>query len=550
MARRSSTFAFPTLPAVVWQPGLPVHGAPTWVIVVGEGGLPAAAKDAGERLGVDLGRLLEVQQATGFSPTAGATAAYPLLTGEVTEMLLVGAGDGSAKDLRHAGAAIARFGRGKDELTTVVADGIDDAGLQAFAEGVVLGSFTYTLKTVDPGKPVVARVTLTDGSDDDRQVELDRGVVIGRTGWLARQFATTPSNEKDPAWLAARATELAAESGLEVTVWDEKKLAADGFGGILAVGKGSTRPPRFIRLDYVPDGADDDTPYVVLVGKGITYDTGGLSLKPREGMVSMKRDMTGGGSVIATLSALRELGAQVRVTGLICAAENMPSGTAYRPDDVIRHYGGRTTEVKNTDAEGRLVIADGLAYAVKELKPDVLVDIATLTGAIKVSLGSMLYGGLFATDDALADNLADAGRVSGEELWRMPLSAAVPGTDRDPDRRLRQQLQGPGLDHRRPLPEGLRRRHPLGPPRPVLHRRVPRRPLRILPRRHRRRRPPPHHLANLQNPHRRHRLTPLLDRRLPTGWVAHQRERSSASEAAGSLVGDEVVGRGIAGGGG
>ncbi|TCC46673.1 leucyl aminopeptidase family protein [Kribbella capetownensis] len=422
MARRSNTFTFPTLPAVSWQPGLPVHGAPTWVIVVGEGGLPAAAKEAGERLGVDLDRLYEVQQATGFSPTAGATASYPLLTGEVTEVLLVGAGDGSAKDLRHAGAAIARFGRGKDELTAVVAEGIDDATLQAVAEGVVLGSFSYTQKTVDTGKPVVGRVTLTDGSASERQTVLDRGIVLGRTGWVARQFAITPSNEKDPSWMAARSTELAASSGLEVTVWDEKQLAADGFGGILAVGKGSTRPPRFIRLDYVPAGATKKTPYVVLVGKGITYDTGGLSLKPREGMVSMKRDMTGGGSVMATMSALRELGANVRVTGLICSAENMPSGTAYRPDDVIRHYGGRTTEVKNTDAEGRLVMADGLAYAVKELKPDAIVDIATLTGAIKVSLGSMLYGGLFATDDALADNLADAGRVSGEELWRMPLA--------------------------------------------------------------------------------------------------------------------------------
>ncbi|TCC60464.1 leucyl aminopeptidase family protein [Kribbella pittospori] len=422
MARRSSTFTFPTLPAVSWQPGLPVHGAPTWVIVVGEDGLPAAAKEAGERLGVDLDRLYEVQQATGFSPTAGATASYPLLSGEVTEVLLVGAGDGSAKDLRHAGAAIARFGRGKDELTAVVAEGIDDATLQAVTEGVVLGSFGYTQKTVDTGKPVVGRVTLTDGSASERQAVLDRGIVLGRTGWVARQFAITPSNEKDPAWMAARATELAASSGLEVTVWDEKQLAADGFGGILAVGKGSTRPPRFIRLDYVPAGATKKTPYVVLVGKGITYDTGGLSLKPREGMVSMKRDMTGGGSVMATMSALRELGANVRVTGLICSAENMPSGTAYRPDDVIRHYGGRTTEVKNTDAEGRLVMADGLAYAVKELKPDAIVDIATLTGAIKVSLGSMLYGGLFSTDDALADNLADAGRVSGEELWRMPLA--------------------------------------------------------------------------------------------------------------------------------
>ncbi|TCC12332.1 leucyl aminopeptidase family protein [Kribbella soli] len=424
MARRSSSSPFPSLPVVAWQPGLPVHGSSTWVVVVGdEDGLPAAAKEAGGRLGVDLDRLLEVQRATGFTPSAGAAAAYPLLTGEVTEILLVGAGGGSAKDLRHAGAAIARFGRGKDELTTVVAEGIDDAALQALAEGVVLGSFSYTQKTVDAGKPAVGTVTLTDGSAAVRQAVIDRGVVIGRTGWLARQLAITPSNEKDPAWLAARATEVAAATGLEVTVWDEKKLAADGFGGILAVGQGSTRPPRLIRLDYVPEGANKKTPYVVLVGKGITYDTGGLSLKPREGMVSMKRDMTGGGSVIATLSALRDLGANVRVTGLVCAAENMPSGTAYRPDDVIRHFGGRTTEVKNTDAEGRLVLADGLAYAVQELKPDVLVDIATLTGAIKVSLGAMLYGGMFATDDALADNLADAGRVSGEELWRMPLPA-------------------------------------------------------------------------------------------------------------------------------
>ncbi|HEU4948582.1 MAG TPA: leucyl aminopeptidase family protein [Kribbella sp.] len=422
MARRSTARnVFPALPAVVWQPGLPVHGSRTWVVVVGEAGLPAAAKGAGERLGVDLDRLVEAQTENGFTPKAGTTASYPLLTGDVAEVLLLGAGAGRPEDLRHAGAALARFGRGKHELTTVVAEGIEEAALQAFAEGVVLGSFTFHRKTVDPGKPAVERIVLTDGSHADRTATVERGLVVGRTGWLARELATTPSNEKDPSWLAARATDLAAATGLEVTVWDEARLAADGFGGILAVGKGSTRPPRLIRLDYTPDGSTKDTPYVVLVGKGITYDTGGLSLKPREAMVSMKRDMTGGGSVIATMSALRELGVQVKVTGLVCAAENMPSGTAYRPDDVVRHYGGRTTEVKNTDAEGRMVLADGLAYAVSELKPDVLVDIATLTGAIKVSLGTMLYGGLFATDDALADNLAEAGQVSGERLWRMPL---------------------------------------------------------------------------------------------------------------------------------
>jgi leucyl aminopeptidase len=304
----------------------------------------------------------------------------------------------------------------------VVATGPEpDAEVQAFTEGLVLGSFTYHLKTDGSIRPAAGRFRVTDRTGADRAEAVRRGLVVGRAGWLARRLATTPSNEKDPAWLADRAAEVASEHGLKLTVWDERKLAADGFGGILAVGQGSVRPPRLIRLDYTPDGARKNTPYVVLVGKGITYDTGGLSLKPRESMVSMKRDMTGGGSVIATMSTLKELGCRVRVTGLVCAAENMPSGTAYRPDDIVRHYGGRTTEVKNTDAEGRMVLADGLAYAVSELKPDVMVDVATLTGAIKMSLGSMLYGGMFSTDDALAARLAEAGEASGERLWRMPL---------------------------------------------------------------------------------------------------------------------------------
>ena len=293
---------------------------------------------------------------------------------------------------------------------------------------------------------------------------------------------------------------MAAATGLEVKVWDEKKLAADGFGGILAVGQGSTRPPRLIRLDYAPEGATKKTPYVVLVGKGITYDTGGLSLKPREGMVSMKRDMTGGGSVIATLSALRDLGAKVRVTGLICSAENMPSGTAYRPDDVIRHYGGRTTEVKNTDAEGRLVLADGLAYAVQELKPDVLVDIATLTGAIKVSLGSMLYGGLFATDDALADNLADAGEVSGERLWRMPLPAEYDDLISTPIADSVNSSKGPGSITAALFLKAFAGDLPWAHLDLSSIAESPADALRVLRRRHRRRRPPPHHLANLRHP--------------------------------------------------
>jgi leucyl aminopeptidase len=404
--------------AVSWAGDVP-PGAPTlWAVAIGPDGPAGAATGLTERLGAEVTRVYDALVATGFEPDAGATASYPLLSGDARELVLVGTGEGSAADLRKAGAAVARAGRGHDRVIAVVAEGTD---VQVFTEGVVLGSFSFHRKTTEPQKPLAAEVVLTDGSGADHTSALSRGEIVGRAGWLAREFASTPSNEKDPSWLAERAAELAKNAGLEFSVWDEQKLAAEGFGGIVAVGGGSLRPPRLIRLDYTPDGAGDDTPYVVLVGKGITFDTGGLSLKPRESMVAMKRDMTGGGSVIAAMAALPELGARVRVTGLVCAAENMPSGTAYRPDDVVRHYGGRTTEVKNTDAEGRMVLADGIAYAATELEPDAIVDVATLTGAIKVSLGAMLYGGLYATDDALADNLAEAGELSGERLWRMPL---------------------------------------------------------------------------------------------------------------------------------
>lgn len=408
-------------PAVVWQTGPAAEKARLWAVPVSDAGLPAGSDELGKRLDVDLDRLLEVLTGNGFEPGAGKTAGYPLLSGDVSELLLIGTGSGTPVELRKAGAALARHARGHGEVGALVADGIDDAGLQAFAEGVVLGSFMLNWKTVDPGKPVAERIVLTDGGTVDRTPAVERGLVVGRAGWLARQLAVTPANEKDPVWLAARAAEVAEANGLEITVWDEKRLAEDGFGGILAVGRGSVRPPRLIRLDYTPEGANRRTPYVVLVGKGITFDTGGLSIKPRENMMTMKRDMTGGGAVIATMSALRDLGAKVRVTGLVCAAENMPSGTAYRPDDIVRHYGGRTSEVKDTDAEGRMVLADGLAYAVQQLKPDLLVDVATLTGAIRMALGTMLYGGLYTTDDALAGKLTEAGEISGERLWRMPL---------------------------------------------------------------------------------------------------------------------------------
>ncbi|MFE7226409.1 leucyl aminopeptidase family protein, partial [Nocardioides sp. NPDC057577] len=242
-----------------------------------------------------------------------------------------------------------------------------------------------------------------------------------------RFYASVPSNLKNPVWLAEQAEELAAEKGLQITVWDENELEKDGFGGIVAVGQGSVTPPRLIRLDYSPRktgrlNSSRKTPTVVLVGKGITFDTGGLNIKPSDGMLNMKRDMTGGAVVLAVMAALAEVGCPVKVVGLIAAAENSISGSAMRPGDVVTHYGGRTSEVTNTDAEGRLVLADAMAYAVDKLKPAALVDIATLTGAMRVALGQTMAG-YFADDDALATRLAEASEISGETLWRMPLVA-------------------------------------------------------------------------------------------------------------------------------
>ena len=209
-----------------------------------------------------------------------------------------------------------------------------------------------------------------------------------------------------------------------MTVWDEAKLEKDGFGGIVGVGRGSANPSCLIRLDYTPSTssarAGSRTPRVVLVGKGITFDSGGLSIKPAESMTTMKRDMTGGGVVISVLGALAAVGCPVRVTGLIAAAENSVGADSMRPGDVLRHYGGRTSEVTNTDAEGRLVMADALAYAVDKLDPAALVDVATLTGSMKVALGQQV-GGYFANDEALASAIFEAGEASGEPMWRFPL---------------------------------------------------------------------------------------------------------------------------------
>ncbi|HEY7592720.1 MAG TPA: M17 family metallopeptidase [Actinophytocola sp.] len=340
---------------------------------------------------------------------------------------VAGIGDGEPDQWRAAGAALIRAHNGRLEdggpaaerhLQVELPPDADEDQVAELVRGLRLGGYTFAV-TGEPGKPRARTVRLVV-AEAKAEVEAvaNRAAVMAAATGLARDLANTPSNVKDPAWLARMATRTAGRApGVDATVRDHHWLAQHGFGGVLAVGGGSTRPPRLVQLTSGRRRA----PHVVLVGKGITFDTGGISVKPADGMHLMRTDMAGGAAVIAAVEAIGRLGLDVRLTALVPCAENHMSGSAYRPGDVVRHYGGRTTEVTNTDAEGRMVMADALAFAVRNLSPDLLVDVATLTGAMKISLG-LRTGGLFASDDDVAARVLDAGERAGENWWRMPLS--------------------------------------------------------------------------------------------------------------------------------
>ncbi len=328
-------------------------------------------------------------------------------------VLLLGTGDASAAALRKAGAALARRAKTSPSLAVDLRGfPLTCEALVGLVEGLLLGCYSFTLKTAEP-RPL-QDVTLVVSDPDAFGGALHRAVAVTRATATARDLVNTPSAEKTPAWLAAQAKVLL--KGLTIGVRDDNELRAQGWGGVVAVGMGSARPPRVIEASYDGGGAL----HVVLVGKGITFDTGGLSIKSNEGMLTMKMDMGGAAAVLLTLRAVADLKLPLKVTVVACAAENMPSGQAQRPSDVITQYGGTTVEVLNTDAEGRLVLADGIAYADRVLDPDVIVDVATLTGAMPVALGKKIAG-LFASDDTLAGQLLAAGQASGEQVWRMPL---------------------------------------------------------------------------------------------------------------------------------
>ena len=334
---------------------------------------------------------------------------------EADRILLLGLGDGATHSLRQAGAALGRKFRGKAAIVSAICVEADDQ-LKAFAVSVQLGAYLWNQKT-DSTQEIPNFIFTTE----EPKAILDAEALASAIS-LARDLIHTPSNIKTPLWMANQAREVAGENGLEISILSGAGLKE--FGGLRAVGNSSPNPgPRFIHLTYTPKGAKNSSriPHVVLIGKGITFDTGGISLKrPYDTMTAMKSDMAGAAAVLATIGAVAKLGAKVKVSALMMCAENALSGTAQRPSDVIKHYGGKTVEVINTDAEGRLVLADGLAFADINLDTDYVVDIATLTGAISLGLGRQ-YAALYTRNKALAHTLSEIGEHTGDRVWQMPL---------------------------------------------------------------------------------------------------------------------------------
>lgn len=339
---------------------------------------------------------------------------------KLSRIYFVGVGENTPEELRKAGTAIAR--KVKNSGSTILnALVTTKQSARNHAVAIALASYSWSQKSPPP-KDLKAAIFTIVGKFED---EISDALLLAEGVWLARDLIHTPSNIKNPLWIAEQAKAQVTKvksSALKIEVKSGAGLAK--FGGLLAVGNSAPKPgPRLVQVSYEPRGSKN-WPHVVLVGKGITFDTGGVSLKrPYEHMVGMKSDMSGAAAVLATVIAIAKLGVhapKVRVTAILMCAENGLSSTSQRPSDVITHYGGTTVEVINTDAEGRLVLADGLAYADAELKPDYLIDVATLTGAATLGLGRQ-YAAMYTRDIALAQSLYNAGQSSGERVWHMPL---------------------------------------------------------------------------------------------------------------------------------
>jgi len=391
----------------------------------------AGAAALGEALGIDLADEL---RAVGFVGKPGELARIPtrgaVAASTVVVVGLGGAADATTEHLRRAAAAVAGAAERVETLatdlpaalaTSATAETADAADLAdaaaAVAEGLVLGSYRFGAYRSEAPVHRLETATLHVADLGAAQDAVAAAEVAAAATVYARDLVNTPPQDKRPPALAERVAESFAGTEVQVRILDEQALADGGYGGILGVGRGSSEPPRLVELTYAPTGA---TRHVALVGKGITFDTGGISLKPSESMETMKMDMAGAATVAAVVRAVAERRLPVKVTGLLALAENMPSGSATRVSDVLTMKGGKTVEVMNTDAEGRLVLGDALVHA-SEQRPDAIVDIATLTGAAVVALGERI-GVLMASDDALAEELLTAARHTGEPFWQLPLA--------------------------------------------------------------------------------------------------------------------------------
>ncbi|MFJ6935986.1 leucyl aminopeptidase [Streptomyces sp. NPDC101132] len=379
------------------------------------------------------GKLAAVLDALGAGGAEGEVTKLPAPAGlKVPVVIAVGLGSEPEKNesfdeeaLRRAAGAAARALHGAKKAAFALP--LEDASaVTAVAEGALLGAYAFTAyqggdkKDGKNGKQPLAEVALLGAKprDKEHKAAIERAKIVATEVNIARDLINTPPNDLTPEAFAAVAQATAKEIGLKVQVLDEKALTKGGYGGIMGVGKGSENPPRLVKITYTHPKAEKS---LAFVGKGITYDSGGISLKPAGHNETMKCDMSGAAAVFAAVVAAAKLGLQVNVTGWLALAENMPSGSATRPGDVLRMYSGKTVEVLNTDAEGRLVLGDALTRASEE-NPDAIVDVATLTGAMVLALGDRTFG-IMSNDDAFRTSIHEIAEEVGEASWPMPLPA-------------------------------------------------------------------------------------------------------------------------------
>ncbi len=395
--------------------------------VFDDGKLGRVAERIDKALGGAVQRLIKRGD---FKPKVGAVSLiYPDGKIAAERLLLVGLGkkdDFTLDRLRQAAGKAAPFARNSGAAgIALVADGLGQEAqevAQALTEGSVLGLYRFLkYKTNDEngrGKEIREITILTENaaSRPAMQKGVKIGEVIAESAVMVRDMVSHPSADMTPAIMAAKASEIAKRYGMKLRVLDRKQMEKLGMGALLGVAAGSAQPPKFIIVEYRRGGKK---PFIALVGKTITFDSGGISIKPAENMDKMKDDMSGGAAVLGALRTAAELKLPLNIVGLLPATENMPSGSAYKPGDVLRTLSGQTIEVLNTDAEGRLILSDALAYACR-YKPAVIVDIATLTGACGIALGNEASG-MLGNNDAFKQKLREAGEKTGERLWELPL---------------------------------------------------------------------------------------------------------------------------------